>query len=118
MASNFKVIDKGWKRAMAAFAALDGAEVKAGILDNATAVYGVIHEADTGWLRDTTDRKGRKLGRIAIEMQNDLVGGIRGTEKLKGMAKELVEGFREALNKAGLVATGALVDSIEFSVED
>lgn len=116
--ADFKVIDRGFKRAMAAFAALDGAEVKAGILDNETAVYGAVHEANTGWLRDTTDRKEPKIHRMAIAMQNDLVSGIPGTEKLKEMGKELVEGFRGALNKAGLVATGALVDSVEFSVED
>ena len=110
--------DRGLDKALRAFDQLDGLMMRVGIIgDEQTARYGAVWEARTGWLRDTVDRLNRWIDQQLILLQNDLVAGIDPVKRLEQIGEHLVSEVKAAIASAGLVDTGALIDSIRFEIE-
>jgi hypothetical protein len=116
--ADVEIIDRGWNAAMRAFAEMDGAEAKAGIIDDEeTARYGIVWEGRAGWLRDTTDRNMRNIDRGLVRLQNDLVAGASGEDTVGEIAGALATEMQDALRAEGLEESGALIDSVTSEVE-
>lgn len=117
--AEIRIIDRGWKAAMREFGKINRVKMRVGILDNEeTARYGAIWESEIGWLRNTTDRAGKVIGRGLIAMQNDMVSGQPGADAASEIGGSLAEGMRTAIADAGLEATGALIESVGSEVSD
>ena len=118
MAAEFEIIDRGWNKAFAAFAEVNGAEAKAGIVDNEeTARYGIIWEGRIGWLRDATDSTSREIGAGLVRLQRDLVLGQDPAKPIEDIVETLSVRMQNRIIAEGLKATGALVESITHEVK-